>query len=134
MSRTITVETLPASPLLDCGHPTTRDTGIGAGWSTDRQGATRCYPCAEAADREAFAAADAYTGYLSGTEGHALHVTTWTGAHLARVIQHTVSRSGWNRSEVHAWRAVDPSGAYWYGRNGGIGMVTTMRRAKSTSK
>jgi hypothetical protein len=124
-----------ASTVLDCGHvPTPHGVHL-PGYARDAEtSATSCYPCAEEAERLAFRAADTYVGYLVGTDGHALHVTTWTGAHLARVVRHTVSRSGWHGSEVHTWRAIAPDGSEWYGRNAGIGMVTTMRRARTSSR
>jgi hypothetical protein len=116
--------------FLDCGHvlPLLPSPG-GTGYALDRETErTSCYPCAEESERQAFSTADTWTAYI---DGQGLHATTWTGAHLARVVRHTVSRNGWQGSQIHAWGFVDLAGAYWHGRNAGPGMVITVRRAKS---
>lgn len=76
---------------LDCGHEPTPSAGIGTGYATTVDGKTSCYGCAEAQERTEFARADRYTAYVSA-DGR--HLTTWTGAILARVTRlHTSKRA-----------------------------------------
>lgn len=116
---------------LTCGHTPT-PAGIGTGWATDpATGATYCYPCADRRERAAFLVAgmigQPFTAYVSSSGD----LTTWPGGLLATGVPraHRVSRSGWQGSEVHSWR-FRYQDAEWYGRNGGPGMVITVRRTK----
>jgi hypothetical protein len=120
---TITDET-----VLDCGHKPSPHSQYTTGYGTDREGKTSCYDCANSQEAAAFSASDRYTAYVN-KDGY---LTTWPGGVLAQAMPryHGVSRNGWHGSEVHSWRFRDCDGAEWYGRNGGPGMVITVRRAK----
>lgn len=135
--------------LLDCGHwsmptytlvPNWRDfadtPGQGAagwnGYGTDPgTGRTMCPLHIREAERirmqDAWANRTTFVAYTS-SDGRL--ITTWPGGELAKVVHSGVSNSGWNGSEIHTWRAVDPDGHTWYGRNGGNGMAITLRPAK----
>jgi len=122
-----------AQTTLTCGHAPTRDDGIGTGYASDWiTGATYCYPCADARERAAFADASMTGAPFAAYVSAAGDLTTWTGGVLASRVTaaHGVSRSGWHGSEVHSWRFRAADGSFWYGRNGGPGMVITVRRAK----
>jgi hypothetical protein len=116
----------------DCGHTVTPVPGsVGTGKATDpNTGKTMCYPCAEAAEREAIKTADVYTAYVTN-DGKRL--TTWTGAELAKITNlatgskvHT--KNGWYcMRTVHA---TTPDGATWYGRGSDDADVITIRRNK----
>jgi hypothetical protein len=109
--------TATAAPLLDCGHPSTADAGIGTGDSADAAGFLRCYACSDAAESAAFLAADRYTAYETewpSTFGYRL--TTWLGHELARVTSRTIGRGGFGSRVVYL-RAVAPDGSRWYGRH-----------------
>jgi hypothetical protein len=127
----VTDQTSQAPTVLDCGDPPTPDAGIGSGYATTLDGRRICYTHAnelEAATmREHGEAGAVFTAYIS-SDGR--NVTTWLGAVLARVTEHGSSRTGWNGSEVHTWRATDTDGRQWYGRNAGPGMVVMLRPAK----
>lgn len=133
MSTTTSTTTAPA--VLSCGHLPTRDDStasrISTGYATTRDGRTLCYPCADESERAAFLVAgmtgQPFTAYVSSSGD----LTTWTGGVLAHGVPyaHGVSRSGWHGSEVHSWR-FRIGDATWYGRNGGPGMVITVRRTK----
>lgn len=124
--------TIHATVILNCGHTPTRDDSaagrLGTGYARTNDGRTLCYPCADASEREAFAAADTFVAYVD-KDGH---LTTWTGGKLAASMlsAHGVSRSGWHGSRIHSWRFRAPNGSEWYGRNAGPGYVITVRRAK----
>ena len=89
-------------------------------------GATLCYACADNVQRQQMASGKTYGAYVS-SDGTA--ITTWSGGHLATVRQSRKIGSGFGYGGQLYVRAVDPSGAEWYGRNGGRGMCITLRRA-----
>lgn len=137
---TVDPATVPApGDTLSCGHLPTRDDSaasrVGTGYARDRDGRTMCYPCADISERAAFLVAsmagEPFTAYVDD----AGNLTTWSGGLLATGVPRAggVSRSGWHGSRVYSWRfRTGPLGesAEWYGRNGGPGMVITVRRAK----
>jgi hypothetical protein len=120
----------PDAVALDCGHlPTVDGFSFTTGYGTDpTTGRRSCFDCANRQEAEAFAASHRYVAYVDS----AGNLTTWPGGILARGIlsAHGVSRSGWHGSEVHSWRFRAEDGSEWYGRNGGPGMVISVRRAK----
>lgn len=121
--------------ILDCGHSPTPGVKPGTGYACTRDGVTLCYSCSDEHERQAMREAAgtpgaAFLAYVS-TDGKSL--TTWPGGILARVTGHTVSRTGWNRSQIHRWWAVSPDGAHWYGSNAGEGMCIGIRRVKGDS-
>lgn len=115
--------------ILDCGHQRAVTDGIGAGYATDANtGKTMCYPCADS--RQAAEMSAAPEKFVAYVDCDGKNITTWSGGVLARVTYHTTSRTGWYRSQIHYWGARDADGRYWYGRNGGPGMVIQLRRYK----
>lgn len=97
---------------------------------TDAGAVPVCDPCVALAARWAIADGRPAVGYVNA-DGTA--VTSWGGAHVARIVRSTTFRSylhgGRPGDKVLAWSAVLPSGAKCYGRNGGRGMVTNIRSA-----
>lgn len=120
---------------LDCGHVPTAPTNfhangvpLTAGRATDRDGRTMCYACADSAQAAEMSTAGTVTAYISG-DGR--NLTTWTGGVLARVTEHGHSaRAGFGHG-LHYWTVRDSDGATWHGRNGGPGMVVTVRRHRA---
>lgn len=110
---------------LDCGDVLVGMPAgsVGTGYARTDDGRTICYFHAEAEERAAFGepARKVYTAYVDTTGSQ---LQTWSGGNLARVVRHTVSRSG-----VHSWGFVTNDARYWYGRNAGPGMVVTVRRS-----
>lgn len=127
----MTMDLTPFTP--DCGHLVTPTPGsVGTGKATDPDtGATMCYPCAEAAEREAIKTATAYAAYLS-SDGKRL--TTWTGGTLAEVVSygagsvHCTPTGGRYRMEYV--RAQTPDGVLWYGSKSDQADLITIRRSK----
>lgn len=112
---------------LDCGHPPT-PTAISPGYATLRDSGKRvCYPCADDMQRADLKTTDTISAYICSNGNH---VTTWTGGRLMQIVSANTSRNGWHRSTIHYWRAIDPSGQHWYGKNGGNGMYVLMRKTK----
>jgi hypothetical protein len=113
---------VPPGTVLDCGHGTVGP----AAWTADER--VICYVCSDAEEVAALAAADHYTGYLSG-DGE--YITTWPGGTLARVteLRHS-SRGGASGAAEMRFRAVSADGASWYGTSPAMGMFARMRRAK----
>jgi hypothetical protein len=86
-----------------------------------------CYDCADTAQRAELLTERTHTGYL-GRDGRT--ITTWTGGLLARVISsNTQTRQFPGYHQVIYWRGIDIHGQRWYGRSGGNGMCTNMRRS-----
>lgn len=111
---------------LDCGHAPTPGASPGTGYAFDSESQrTLCYACAAVLDWQRMAAHTEHFAYVS-SDGHWL--TTWSGERLASITGHTVSRSGWHRSEVHRWWIIDRNADRWYGQNGGAGMCIAVRR------
>ena len=110
-----------------CGHVVQVLVGAGTGYARKPDGSTVCYACAYMEELAEFATATEYVAYVSG-DGKSL--TNWPGGILARITGHTVSRTGFNRSEVHRWWMTDPKGRNFYGSNGGPGMVVRVKRIK----
>lgn len=129
----MTMDLTPFTP--DCGHTVTPKPGsIGTGKATDpKTGRTMCYPCAEAAEREAIKTADRYTAYLSG-DGK--HIITWTGATLAVVVSYGISSPRCTptcgRYRMAYVRAETPDGVQWYVSKSDQMGVVTLRRLKNT--
>lgn len=98
-----------------------------SGTAHTSDGRVLCYTCAEAEELAAFHEAATYGAYLS-SDGRT--VTTWTGATLAQVTSNTDADNGWHGSTITHIRAVDSTGAHWFGKGGGEGMCLTMRRNK----
>lgn len=115
---------------LDCGHTPTVTTEIGTGTAYDLTGRSMCYGCADSQQAAEMTTADQMLLYLS-SDGRS--VTTWSGGVLARVTEHSATRTGWYGPDIHLIRATDANGARWYGRNGGNGMCIMLRRAKQVS-
>lgn len=109
----------------DCRAACVPDGGA-TGYARTADGRRICYSCANAAERAAFAAADAYCAYVS-SDGRS--VTTWPGGALARVTETRRHRGGFG-GEYFSVRAVAPDGARWYGRGGGPGMFVRLRRCR----
>lgn len=131
---------LPTHPaiLLDCGHaPTPTPGGIGTGRAIDRRtGRTRCYPCAEAHEREMIKTAQAFTGYLTDLRPNV--VTTWTGATLAVVTSYStgarrIAPSG-GTFRMQNVRARTPDGTMWHGQGSSDSDAITLRRFKNQRK
>lgn len=115
----------------DCGHEYTSPgpEGGAAGYAKTPDGTTLCYPCADASERVALAAADRFFAYLSSKVPNAL--TTWTGGHLARVTDMHTTRAGFGNSRVYG-HAITPDGARWSFNSPGRGMYARMRRHTSS--
>lgn len=118
------MNTIPT--VCDCGHAPT-PTGVGAGYATDRDGRTYCYPCADAKQAQEIADAkpgDRSTLYVSG-DGE--RITTWNGGSVMRVI-HTGARHPFSDrfNDRRYIRAVDAHGRTWTG-TGANGMYASLR-------
>jgi hypothetical protein len=119
----------------DCGHTVTPTPGsVGTGKATDpKTGRTMCYPCAEAAEREAIKTADTYTGYITDRDRTAF--TTWTGAKLGTVIAYSVGSPRYTPTggqvRMRSVRVRTPDGTLWYGTSGTDMDVITIRRLKN---
>lgn len=121
--------TINDGDMLDCGDIYVRPTsGIGTGYTRTQDGRVICYAHSDESERADFAKADRFTAYVS-SDGNSL--TTWPGGYLAEVTSWTESKTGWAGSTIYAYRFLAPNGARFYGRNGGAGMVITVKRAKS---
>ena len=105
--------------------------GIKTGYAVPRDGEKICHPCANTSQREGMKTARIIVAYIS-SDGRS--VTTWTGGKLATVIRSTyveLTRISFTHGRfIRAIRAVDDTGAHWYGR-GSPGLAVTLRRAKS---
>ena len=149
-AHTIALREDEARIILDCGHRATPDFFLVAdhaayadtpgqgvsgtpGYATVAATGERiCYADADKRARADLSAAGAEGqpfggGYISSDDSM---ITTWTGGKLARITRTGVSRSGFNGSEIHSYRATDRDGRVWYGRNGGPGMTITLRPSK----
>lgn len=114
--------------MLDCGHAYVRPVdSLGTGYARTHDSRVICYDHADDEQRADLAKADQFTAYVN-SEGR--EMITWSGGHLGWTMQHRISRAGFNGSEIHSWQFTTPSGTF-YGRNGGPGMVITVKRAKS---
>ena len=100
--------------------------GCTTGYARTVDGRTICYPCADALQREEFAAADSFSAYM---DGGGRCITTWTGGRLATVTERARHRGGFG-GEYWTFRAVSPDGARWHGRGGGPGMFARLKRSK----
>ena len=115
------IPALPAGYAGGSGYATWRDTGK-----------TSCYPCTDDIARAELATAKSFLGYLSSDSRT---VTTWTGGHLATVTSVHSAEVGFGyKTRRYYIRAVDASGAEWYGTGQGAGMCANMRRANSRRK
>lgn len=70
--------------------------------------------------------ADHYTGYLAS---NGCVITTWPGGHLASVTAEWTVRNNF-AGKITRLRAVDDTGAHWYGTSPGRGMYAKIHRAK----
>lgn len=118
----------------DCGHTVTPVPGsVGTGKATDpATGRTMCYPCAEAAEREAIKTADVYSVYLTSARPNV--VTTWTGAVLGTVTSWSRGAKQYSKNGPYRMQMITvrtPDGAEWYGRGSDDTDVITIRRRKS---
>ena len=127
--------TAAAAPLLDCGHPAGDTIPPASGIATDAEGRTYCYPCADAREAAAFAAADRYTAYETPWPSvYGYHLTTWLGHELARVTSRRIGRGGFG-SRVAYLRAIAADGSRWYGRHSADwSELVTLHRCKGNGR
>jgi hypothetical protein len=121
----------PMKTFCNCCKSECIPDGIGTGYAVTMDGEKICYSCADTRQRDGMKTASIIGAYIS-SDGRS--VTTWTGGKLATVIRSTHVRltrvSFAHGGSIRAIRAVDDTGAHWYGR-GSPGLAVTLRRAKS---
>ena len=131
-----TYPTVSPGDILDCGHPCPERTEhyVGYGHWDDK---TACYLCMDDRSRAEMTTADTYLAYLAETSPRydGAHIwagvlATWTGGHLATVTELWWSKNTW-AGKLYHFRAVDATGAHWYGTSPGPGMYARMHRNKS---
>lgn len=119
---------MSAPTTCDCGHAPTADAGIGTGYSTARDGYTRCYACSHAAELADIASCkpgDLTVAYVSGDGGT---ITTWSGGVLMTGVRFTAQHP-WSRERWYL-TAVDADGRRWTGV-GACGMWACLRLTKA---
>lgn len=117
---------------LDCGHPPSPHGPHTTGTAHTHDGREICWTCADNEQREALRNlphGQAVAGYLSADRRH---ITTWSGGHLLNVTEVGSTRSTTptgGRFTLVTWRGKSDDGTVFYGRGGGEGMVTSIRKA-----
>ncbi len=112
---------------LDCGHVPSSHAEFTTGYGRDAQGRTFCYDCCAARDIEALRdTSKPFTAYPS-SDGR--RIQNWPGRELVRITSHSTGRAGFG-GRMHYWRAVDPHGQQWHGKNSGAGMCINLRACK----
>lgn len=115
--------------LCGCGHLPTDTTGGATGYATMADGKTLCYPCADTAEREAFATADMFTGYV---KEDTRQFTTWTGGKLAAITSMYYGKTRYTPSggsySIRYIQATAPDGSRWSGSGSSGHDVVTLRR------
>ncbi|MGW0536337.1 hypothetical protein [Streptomyces sp. NPDC003032] len=123
----------PMPDLLECGHPPV-PAELGTGYAKDpKTDERRCYPCADAWQREQMKSADVWGGYIGYVGDDRLHFRTWTGGVLGKVISYVTEEKdrftpsgGQYRMRHVAVRT--PDGSTWRGRGGNAMDAITIRR------
>lgn len=120
---------MATATTLDCGHAPTATEGIGTGTAHAPDGTTMCYACAEKTERDAFAKARVFTGYVSSA--HPGTFTTWTGGELAKVTRSAAGRTRWTPTggqyRMRYITAVSPDGRTWMGHGSDNWELFTLR-------
>lgn len=112
----------------DCGHEYKAEE-CAVGYAVNSvTGATMCYPCSDAKEREYMRTHDTIGCYVS-SDGKSL--TTWPGGKLARVYRLAKIRHNMAHEMYSVGATCDDDGSHWHGRGLGQGMCITMRRSKA---
>lgn len=93
-----------------------------------KEGGRICYACAYRLEIRAMKNTATFSAYLS-MDG--MHITTWTGDHLATVVRKNERKMGGFHPHKRTFVKVrDLEGNFWWGSGPGPGMYCTIHRYK----